>query len=1179
MHSPGSIAVDNSTGPSKGDVYVVVDSRVNSVLWKFSANGVKLQALKEEGIEAWNGALDGVAVDATGTVWVDRAVSEQKKPLTVEEGVVERFTGGTTNEFIGAAPAFLEGEVLESKGEAEAPFCPKPGFAVDAAGANLYIDHERVNIPAGACPEQRRIEEEEESKKVPPAEKPRPVVTSQFKALNAEELEALSAGLESQNTTAVAVDQASGASTPLGQAAKGDVYLANGATVAALDSSGEPIQHIELPGTTPRAGGVAIYATNTGALYVADSSNGRIDVFDPAASGEPIVHSVHCEGEQPSTACAQDLTPTSARLTARIDPNGSATTFYFQYGTTSCVEHESSCTDVPAPPGNPLSGFGDQTAEVELTGLQADTTYYYRVIVEFGGKRVTSGQTAETFFTTLPSAEGLLPDHRQWQMVSPPKKGGPLGLVNVEEPGAIQAAEDGSAIAYGAPDSGPSGEPEGNRSKQDTQFLFTRGESEWQTQDITTPHNKGEGFVTEEPPEYQLFSSDLSLGLVEPEAKLSFPLESPPLSPPLVGEQREKTIYLRDNPPISPASVEKGIAEEAAKNSGFLAPGYLPLITKENDTAGNPFGSSLELIQATPDLNHVIVESLVGLTKNAHGENFVGQGLYEWNSTSAGHALQLVSLLPEEEAPVHEARLGGLGVLRNAISANGSRIFFTGAFGSSKAAELFMRDTTTAKTIKVSGAEEGVSEPSKGELENEELNKVRFEAASPDGSKVYFKDTWPLTKDSTQHPTEASHHSDLYEFNVETKKLADLTIPEHPGTGEGADVLGTIPGAGEDGSRVYFVANGVLAPGATRGHCAEVAGEEEVPPGATCNLYVSQPDPEHAGSRETKLIATLSADDAPDWQAPGEPAETPKEGSLAFVTSRVSPNGRYLAFMSDRSLTGYDNEDATSKALGERLDQETYLFDAQLGRLVCASCNPNPGTHPSGIFVPEEGVGPLVDRSKLWGRRWLAGSIPGGIPNRQSLSIYEPRNLSDSGRLFFNSADALVPQDQNHKEDVYEYQPVGVGGCARPGGCLALVSSGVGERSDESVFLDASTGGGNVFFLTAERLLAQDVDSAFDIYDASVCGVGKPGRACPKSLRRRWPAPAKRCKVPVPRATAVLNLREPDFLRPRQRPSNGGSRRKSQSHRAEETADARAAARQGAEGVQEAQEEEEARGV
>lgn len=1110
--APGAIAVDNSAGPSRGDVYAVIDPRPkHALLRKFSPSGVELGTLRQEGTAlTWEGGLDGVAVDGSGNVWVYRAVS-------TEEATVERFNGAPTNEFLSALETTLESTELEERHEVAVPLCPKPGFAVDGAGEHVYADHERLNSEE-RCPEQVQIEE---SKKVPP-EHLHATVTALFKFHGSEEfLEALRAGLDSQTTAAVAADQASDASTPLGESAKGDVYLANGPTVTALDSGGALLQHLELPGTAPHSDGVAL-ESKTGALYVADSTNGQVDMFTPAASGKPIVDGV----------LPQDQTPTSTKLITRIDPNGATTAYSVQYGTTACLSEPASCAAVHGAAALPAV-FGDLTAEVELTGLQPDTTYYYRVVAENEHGKGESERIAETFFTTLPSAEGLLPDHRQWQMVSPPKKGGPLGLPHPTEPGAIQAAEDGSALAYGTPNSAPSGEPEGNRSKQNTQFLFTRGEAEWATQDITTPHNKGEGFVGEEPPEYQLFSSDLSLGIVEPEAKLTFPLESPPLSPPLAGEQREKTIYLRDNPPLGPGSAEKPSFEEAAQNRGYLAPGYLPLITKANDTTGAEFGSSLAFSDATPDVTHVVFDSKVGLTKNALEQNFAGEGLYAWNAASPGHALQLVSVLPGGETPAKKPRLGGLGVMRNAISSNGSHVLFTVQVAENEAAELLMRDTSTtpATTIDVSAAEENVTEPNEAELGNESLNKVHYQTASSDGSKVFFKDTWPLIKESTLHPTEGSHPSDLYEFDAETGKVADLTVPE---PGETADVLGTIPGAGEDGANVYFVANGVLAPGATRGHCAEEPGEEGVPPGATCNLYVSTPDPEHVGHRTTRLIATLSANDAPDWAAPESPGGF-AEGSLAFVSSRVSPKGRYLAFMSDRSLTGYNNEDVTSNAPGERPDEEVYRYDAQFGRLVCASCNPNPGTRPAGVFDPlptEEKPQLLVDPGNLWQGHWLAASVPAWTPTSLELSTYQPRYLSDGGRVFFDSADALVESDKNHVEDVYQWEPEGAGTCQPAHGCVALISSGSASDASESTFLDASATGNDVFFLTSEKLLSQDVDSTFDIYDASVCGTPESPACLPVKPPPPLECTGEGCKTPSPGLTQFSTSQSSTFSGP-----------------------------------------------
>ena len=706
----------------------------------------------------------------------------------------------------------------------------------------------------------------------------------------------------------------------------------------------------------------------------------------------------------------------------------------------------------------------------------------------------------------------------------PVEKGGLLQAQSLNG-AAIEASEDGDGITYGAESSGPTGEAEGNRSIAVTQFLSTRGESGWSTQDVTTPNNKGVGLEAPPHPEYRAFSPDLSLSIVEPEIKVEEPLEQPPLSPALseaeLGHQ-EKTIYLRDgrpNPPLAPGAEEAASYEEAQKNREYLAPGYLPLVTQANDTAGNPFGKGLEFSDATPALNHVVFESRAPLTENA-----VGEGLYEWNSESPQDALALVSVLPGPgEAAASEPHLGGAYDSRNAISTDGSRVFWS-AEADEGLGSLYMRDTASdpPQTIRVNAAQ-GVPEPT-SEQREEALDEARYQTASADGSRVFFKDTWPLTEESRLNPSthtnaavEEERPADLYEYDVETGKLTDLTVDQH--VGESAAVLGTIPGASEDGRYVYFVANGVLAPGAAAGDCPLEKLKERPAPGLTCNLYVSEPDPEEPARRETRFIATLSAEDAPDWGA-GHDAipEGNQAGDLTFLTSRVSPDGRYLAFMSQRSLTGYDNEDVTSKVPGERLDEEVYLYDAKEGRLVCASCNPS-DLRPQGVFDTEasgEGEGLLVDRPKAWSEHWLAGSIPGWTASYLESAVYQSRYLFDSGRLFFNSPVALVPQDRNGKEDVYEYEPQDAGSCQGSGGCVALISSGSASDEHESAFLDASASGNDVFFLTSEALVASDLDTTFDVYDARVCGTSESEPCLPSPPPPPPQCEGEGCKLPSP---------------------------------------------------------------
>jgi WD40-like Beta Propeller Repeat len=319
---------------------------------------------------------------------------------------------------------------------------------------------------------------------------------------------------------------------------------------------------------------------------------------------------------------------------------------------------------------------------------------------------------------------------------------------------------------------------------------------------------------------------------------------------------------------------------------------------------------------------------------------------------------------------------------------------------------------------------------------------AKFQAASGDGSRVFFTQGGEGT---------------LLEYDVGSSPVVLAT-----------GVLGDIVGASDDGSYVYFVARERLAEGA-------VAGEP--------NLYVAH---DSVSGWETSLVATLSDEDSPDWGFS-------RYEALARLAARVSPNGQWLVFMSDRSLTGYDNRDAVSGVP----DEEVYLYNVGGGKVVCASCDPTSARPVGTAYEP----GRLTTGWEVWPPgRYLAASVPGWTSYRLDEALYQSRYLSNNGRLFFNSSDALVPQDTNGNEDVYEFEPVGVGSCRSSstmfvggsGGCLGLISSGV--AFGESAFLDASETGGDVFFLTAERLVPKDVDTSYDVYDAHECAAQSP---CP----------------------------------------------------------------------------------
>jgi hypothetical protein len=1060
---PGAIAVDNSsvTGdPSHGDVYVAgakekgASVSERDYVYKFSASGERLlrRSVFKEGEEHELELEDvlGLDVDAAGRLWAYWGEAGQISGFS-DAGVNKWESGLTPLEFEGA-------ESLIESCSASSAFAANPG------GTDFYVGFER-----------------QDSEEECPGEDGEPGGTQAVGELELPSATLLRREVDRQDTSGVAVEPDTGV-----------VYLNNGSDVTAYTSSGEFIDRFgegDLAGT---GGGLAVDAA-TGDVFVAEPGAGAVAVFASSGAGAPAIDSVS----------ARAISASSEELRGEIDPNGATTEYFFEYGTSNCASDAEACTAVPVPSATVAAGYGDQPVSVVVSGLATATAYYYALVArsELGGP-VVATPSANTF-STLPSAS-VLPDGRAWEMVSPPDKHDASVEGLPREGGAmIMAAAAGGAITWVA--NGPLvSEPTGSRSPEPTQLLSVREPGGWTTQDLETPHDRGGGIEGTDPigTEYQAFSPDLSVALLEPaEPRVSGvelgTLEAPPLAPAAL----EKTIYLRDDPPLTPGSAEQAVYEQAGSetNRSFLSPGYLPLVTAADDAADTKFGGGLSFLGATPQLTHVVFSSTVGLTSSAPGSG----GLFEW---SPDGPLQPVSVLDGTAVP--EAFLGdGEGVsstpglnARNAISSDGSMVFWTdGKEG------LYVRDVERAETVKVNAAQgQGATEPGpEGQPLPEpdaERQEVHFQTASSDGSKVFFTDTARLTEDSTLEPIGGGQGpADLYEFEVTSAagqplrgRLSDMT-PEGP-YGP-ADVLNLLPGAGEDGQIAYFVANGVLAPGATPGHCQRYYGEEsEAPPaGATCNLYVSEPDPQAPGGRETKFIAALSYEDGADWGA-GPTSRLIPEQDLSDVSSRVSPNGDFLAFMSQRSLTGYDNEDVSSKAPGERMDEEVYLYDAQTGRLICASCNPS-GQRPSGVYDTKdgsEGLALLVDRPEIWLEHWLAASLPDWMLDygKERSASYQSRYLSDEGRLFFNSPDALLPQDRNGKEDVYEYEPEGIGSCRDSGGCVGLISSGTSEH--ESAFLDASESGDEAFFITAAPLVPQDEDSAYDVYDARVCSEESP---------------------------------------------------------------------------------------
>ncbi len=233
------------------------------------------------------------------------------------------------------------------------------------------------------------------------------------------------------------------------------------------------------------------------------------------------------------------VTSESVTLNVPLDPNGDDTRYYFQFGPTLSYGFE---VPVVAPGVDIGSVSGVQNVSVHVqTHLVAGTFYHYRVVVLQGGEEFF--EPDHVFTTQSVSEAAVLVDGRVWELVSPPdKKGALIEPFNGSEGtgDSIQAASDGSGIAYLTSGPAVGVEPQGKLTHSQTLSVRVAGGG-WESEDLSLPRRIPGGeevaATVEEREAYDVFSPDLSSAVVDPV------LDTPRLSL----EAPEKTVYLRDD--------------------------------------------------------------------------------------------------------------------------------------------------------------------------------------------------------------------------------------------------------------------------------------------------------------------------------------------------------------------------------------------------------------------------------------------------------------------------------------------------------------------------------------------------------------------------------------------------------------------------------------------------------
>jgi hypothetical protein len=336
-----------------------------------------------------------------------------------------------------------------------------------------------------------------------------------------------------------------------------------------------------------------------------------------------------------------------------------------------------------------------------------------------------------------------------------------------------------------------------------------------------------------------------------------------------------------------------------------------------------------------------------------------------------------------------------------------------------------------------------------------------FTGISADGSRIFFR-----------------YEGRLY-ARVNGSGAVQIDAPQGGAGGGG----GAFAGASADGSQVLFTDASELINGSASGTSDLYRYDFAAPEGqrlADLTVHAGEPASVNGvagvsedGSRvyfTAKGVLTGSEENAHGEKAVSGQGNLylSHGGTITFIThsngaERLSKNGAFLAFESRVSLTGYDNINVNTG----NADPEIYLYDAAHNSIACASCNPSAEPPTGSTSDPAGGA-------QLGGR---------------------PSPVSENGRVFFNSNDALLPADTNDQTDVYEFELDGVGGCHEAAGCVFLLSTGTSSLG--TYFIDASASGNDVFLREYQQLLPQDrQEEAAKIYDARVNG-GLPAPAAP----------------------------------------------------------------------------------
>jgi hypothetical protein len=1111
FQTPAYIAVDNAaTSASKGDVYV--GDPGDNLVTKFDSEGHLISSWGNNGENAvhertepngqLNGSptepfdsgftrltLDGIAVDGSGHLWIDNGhsrlfefgpdgtwVTTQRTELSAGtgQGGMAANTACTEACDIYIHDGFEQIVALHPPTERElghivtgAGTEPTEGVALDSSDGDFYIARSGLlveDIPASCVPSDHGCS---------------PSQVFGEGSLN--------------EATGLAVDPGSGA-VLVGDAGNDKIAVfalvleadiapvagvsAHGATLGgSVNPVGVEMSSCEFEyGTTVEYGNQVPCSESAGTIGNGTSAVPVQAPLEGLAGGTTYHFRLHANSPSGNVysedgsfttvttavireVSAGEVTPTGAVIKAVVNPEGLAATYHFEYGPCAapgqCLGSPFP-TRAPEPDGEIAVGSSDLTVSQRLEGLTAGATYHFRIIVtDVNGQALPTPEGTFAAAPPPPSCAAAraaldlhLPDCRAYELVTPPEKNGAdinKGLIMEE----ATFAADGSRVFSLTLQCFDNAEAcNGVRKTEGTPYSFTRSEAGWLTEPLIPPATSNSTMLS--------YSADTG-----------------------------RVLFARSAEP--PALEQLDVREPDGTLRAVGAAGETPGPHISGLTRGPSF--------ATGDMTHVVVADSEQDWPSLEGPG--GNQLLAYPGTTPGRPVLVGVTGPAGSTSLISAcgtNYGGAGA-PGRLSGDGRATFFTdepcstgtGAnAGVPVPAELIYQRIEEASgemsTVLVSGP--GPGSVCDAECQQQTPRQATFAGASTDGSRVFFTDTGRLTNSANDdkntkdvsgggcvNTSLLTSGCNLYEFacpahceQLSERRLVDVSAGDTSGLGPRVRGVVAFPPSGAD---LFFVASGVLTGKPN-------AGGQKPSPGAA-NLYVYRFAAD-GGEGTVGFIAQLAQADAPEWSSGGE------------MVANVTPDGRYLVFTSHRALT--------ADVSREEGPAQVYRYDVlsrQLARVSIGQAgfadNGNAAQGDASIVHAHQGY---ATRVGLWRTNPT-------VSDSGDLVVFESPAGLTSGAL---DNHPVAGNPAVLARNVYEWAANGTQlspnapACAEPNGCVSLISDGrdlnqgTGEHANSysTPLLGVDASGTNVFFWSADQLVARDTDTQIDLYDARVGG-------------------------------------------------------------------------------------------